>query len=124
MDRLTETNLEKIMRIGFDLMDRHIDDGIKKLDAMKAEYEAKLQPKPNKMVSDIYAMFAKLQDHGARQFSGLIVGDQAYDALRQMPMSFDRGANDMSVAAGFAMMGNMGFAPVYRSPLIGMSGIA
>lgn len=119
MERLTETNLEKIMRIGFDLMDRHIDDGIKKLDATKAEYEAKLQPKPGKMVNDIYAMFAKMQGEQAGRLSGFLIGDQSYNALRQIPMGFDRGHNDMSVAARFAMMGGVGFAPVYRSPLIG-----
>lgn len=123
MERLTETSFEKEMRIGFSKIDRIFDGAISKLDAMKAEYEAKLQPKTSKMIDDIYAIFAKMQGDAARQFGGLIVGDQSYNALRQMPMSFDRGQNDMSVAARFAMMSGAGFSPVYRSPLIG-SGIA
>lgn len=125
MERLTETKFDKEMRIGFSKIDRIFDDAISKLDAMKAEYEAKLQHKPSKMIDDIYAIFAKMQGDAARQFGGLIVGDNAYNSLRnmQMPISFDRGQNDMSVAARFAMMGGVGFAPVYRSPLI-CSGIA
>lgn len=120
MERLTETNLEKIMRIGFDLIDRHIDDGIKKLDAMKVEYEKKLKPKGSIMAEDIYAIISRMQQ---AQLQGLIMGERNYAALQKMPMSFDRGQNDMSVAARFAMMGGVGFAPVYRSSFIG-SGIA
>lgn len=121
MNRLTETNFEKEMRIGFDLMDRHINDGIKKLDAMKAEYEAKLQPKPSKMVDDIIAIFAKMQNQACQ---GLIMSEKNYSALQQMPISFDRGQNDMSVAAQWSM-GRFGQAmPVYRSPIIGLGDIA
>jgi len=121
MERLTETNLEKIMRIGFDLIDRHIDYGIKKLDAMKVEYEKKLKPKGSIMAEDIYAIISRMQ--GQAQLQGLIMGERNYAALQKMPMSFDLGQNDMSVAARFAMMGGVGVAPVYRSSFIG-SGIA
>lgn len=120
MNRLTETSFEKEMRIGFSKIDRIFDDAISKLDAMKSEYEAKLQPRPNKMADDIYAMFAKMQ--GQAQLQGLFMGERNYAALQQMPMSFDRGGNDMSVAARFAM-GGVGFAPVFRSSFIA-SGIA
>ncbi len=124
MNRLTETSFEKEMRIGFSKIDRIFDDAISKLDAMKDEYEAILQPKSNKMIDDIYAIFAKMQGDQAGRLSGFLVGDQSYNALRQMPMIFDRGVNDMSVAAQYSM-GRFGMAmPVYRSPLIGLGNIA
>ncbi len=120
MERLTETKFEKEIRIGFSKIDRILDDAISKLDAMKAEYEAKIQPKHSKMADDIYAMFSKM--HGQAQLQGLFMGERRYAALQKMPMGFDIGGNDMSVAARFAM-GGTGFVPVYKSPLIG-SGIA
>ena len=124
MERLTETKFEREIRIGFALIDRCFDDAISKLDSMKDEYEAKLQTKPSKMIDDIYAIFAKMQGDAASQFGGLIVCDNDYNSLRnmQMPMSFDRLANDMSVTADW-LMGRFGVAvPVYRSSFIG-SGI-
>ena len=121
MNRLTETSFEKEIRIGFSKIDRIFDDAISKLDAMKAEYEAKLQPKTSKIADDIYAILAKMQ--GQAQFQGVFMGGRNFAAFQQMPISFDRGANDMSVAARYAM-GGLGFAPVYRSPLIDFKGIA
>lgn len=46
MDRLTETKLEKIVLVGFGMIDHHLNTAIKQLDELKKEFEPKRYDPP------------------------------------------------------------------------------
>lgn len=103
MERLTETKFDREMRIGFAMIDRHFDDAIVKLDALKKEYERKLAPKPSDLLAQIHAAMG--------QISGSMgsYGNQISAMKRPYDSAFNEGLQNMAAQR-----------PIYQNSLYGM----
>ena len=103
MERLTETKFEREMRIGFAMIDRHFDDAIVKLDALKKEYERKLPPKASDLLAQI------------RQAMGLIRSGQDSYANQLGKIQYPSSQDLYAQLQGFTKK------PIYQSGMYGMS---